>query len=773
MMITLLNPRRVPAWAWVIATACVAPYTPHALGQTASQTSTPTSSPANSQASGQTTAQTSTPGGVTTQVASAQTSGSSHPVSSPVVTLPRLDISTSEEEETSLSDAPLTASSPDASSLQMSRLSSPDASSLFRNQPGFSSYGGGRLANLPVLNGMADDRVATIVDGVRIAPACPNHMNPALSYIDPDSVKTATSIAGLTPVSTGGDSIGGTIDVERADPRFARKGKILVTGRVRGTYRSNGAGYGASGAMTVANHLLSIRYEASYDQSSNYQGGAGMGTVHSTSYLTYNHAVTVGLHKDNHLLSVTVGQQDTPREAFANQYMDMTNNRSTFVNGKYTGSFDWGELEARGYWQRITHAMDMLADKGGHSATTGMPMNNDSRLAGYSLKATIPLAPAHTLKLGSSFDHAGLNDWWPALQGSMMMGPNTYHNINNGHRDRLGHYAEWEAHWTPRVSTLLGFRNDLIMMNTGDVAPYSWTGMMNMTDAMAARAFNARNRGRTDVNFDVTAMARWQMTDSLTIEGGYARKSRAPNLYERYAWGMGSMSSSMIGWFGDGNGYVGNMDLKSEIANTASFTLDWHDPTAAGRWGLKVQPYYSYIHNYINVVQLRTFTNGHHLLQFANHNAQTYGINASGHYTLWNTPRFGKGEVTGVLNWVRGQDDVTHSGLYHMMPLNGTVAVHETVGPWTGRVEMNFVKPKDTVDWLRGEPRTAGYALLNLGGSYTWKMLTLDAGIDNVLNQPYYLPLGGLSLGDTRYIGTTRALPGMGRSFNLSLSASF
>lgn len=735
-MFTFLNHRRGAASAWVFAALCATAITPLSWPTARAQTAAPQSS---------------------------------------VVTLPRLDISTNAEEEdtTSLSDAPLSASSPDASTQRMSRLSSPDASALFRNQPGFSSYGGGRLANLPVLNGMADDRVATIVDGVRIAPACPNHMNPALSYVDPDSVQTATSIAGLTPVSSGGDSLGGTIDVERADPRFARKGKILVTGRVRGTYRSNGGGYSAAGSVTVANDLFSLRYNASYDQSGNYRGGGGMGVVHSTSYLSYNHAVTAGMHKDNHLLSVTFGQQNVPHEGFANQFMDMTNNRSTFVNGKYNGSFDWGELEARGYWQRITHAMDMLGDKGGHSATTGMPMNNDSRLAGYSLKATIPLAPNHTLKLGSSFDHQGLKDWWPPLMGSMMMGPNTYNNINNGHRDRLGHYAEWEAHWTSRVSTLLGFRNDLVMMNTGDVSPYSWTGMMNMADAMAARAFNARRRGRTDVNFDVTAMARWQATDSFTLEGGYARKSRAPNLYERYAWGMGSMSSSMIGWFGDGNGYVGTIDLKSEVANTASVTLDWHDPTTANKWGLKVQPYYSYVHNYINVVQLSTFANGRHKLQFTNHNAQTYGINASGHYTLWDTAKFGKGEFTGVINWVRGQDNVTHSGLYHMMPLNGTIAVHETVGPWKGRVEMNFVKAKDSVDYLRTEPRTPGYALLNLGGSYTWKMLTVDAGIDNIFNQPYYLPLGGLSLGDTRYIGYTRALPGMGRSFNVSLSATF
>ncbi|MEJ5156523.1 hypothetical protein WH240_15480 [Gluconobacter wancherniae] len=41
---------------------------------------------------------------------------------------------------------------------------------------------------------MADDRVATIVDGMRIASACPNHMNPAMSYIDPDSVSHAVGL---------------------------------------------------------------------------------------------------------------------------------------------------------------------------------------------------------------------------------------------------------------------------------------------------------------------------------------------------------------------------------------------------------------------------------------------------------------------------------------------------------------------------------------------------------------------------------------------------
>ena len=649
---------------------------------------------------------------------------------------------------------------------------SPDTASLFKHSLGYSTYNAGGVSSLPVLNGMADDRVATIVDGMRIASACPNHMNPAMSYIDPDSVSHAVALAGITPVSIGGDSTGGTVQVDRKDPQFAKAGKILITGHVRGDYRSNGGGSGASGTVTVANDTLSLRYTASYAHASDYQTGGKGRRVLSTSYLSFNHAVTLGLHKANHLLALTFGQQDIPYEGFPNQYMDMTNNRSTFVNGKYKGDFGWGTLEARGFWQRVSHVMDMMSDKGGHTATTGMPMNTDARTAGYALKATIPLSQKHTLTLGSGFDHNGLNDWWPPLKGSMMMGPGTFHNINNGHRDRLGHFAEWDAHWLPRFSTQLGLRSDLVMMNTGTVAPYSWTGMMGMADAMAAKRFNAASRGRTDTNFDVTATGKWEPLNSLTIEGGYARKTRSPNLYERYAWGMGSMSSRMIGWFGDGNGYVGNLNLKPEIANTLSTTIDWHDP-AGQRWDLKVQPFYTYTHNYINVVRLGNFTNGLSQLQFVNHNARSYGINASGFLRLWNTPHYGHGELTGNINWVRGQDLVTHSGLYHQMPANGVVGLHETYENWTGRVEVTLVKSKTTVDWLRNEPRTPGYALMGLGGSYRWKAFTLNASIENLLNQNYYLPLGGLSLGDYAAGGILGPLQGMGRSFNLSLTAAF
>lgn len=91
-----------------------------------------------------------------------------------------------------------------------------------------------------------------------------------------------------------------------------------------------------------------------------------------------------------------------------------------------------------------------------------------------------------------------------------MMGPNTYITLNNATRDRLGTFVEWERQWDRAWSTLLGVRNDVVWMDTGDVAGYNnAVGGMAGVYAADAAAFNARDHARQDVNFDVTAMARY------------------------------------------------------------------------------------------------------------------------------------------------------------------------------------------------------------------------------------------------------------------------
>ena len=123
----------------------------------------------------------------------------------------------------------LNASIVDAEELKSLAPATSDTASLLRNVPGLSLQGSGGVSSLPVIHGLADDRLRIKVDGMDLISACGNHMNPALSYIDPTNVSSATVFAGITPVSIGGDSIGGNIIVDSEDPEFAKPGEGILT----------------------------------------------------------------------------------------------------------------------------------------------------------------------------------------------------------------------------------------------------------------------------------------------------------------------------------------------------------------------------------------------------------------------------------------------------------------------------------------------------------------------------------------------------------------
>lgn len=51
---------------------------------------------------------------------------------------------------------------------------------------------------------------------------------------------------------------------------------------------------------------------------------------------------------------------------------------------------------------------------------------------------------------------------------------------------------------------------------------------------------------------------------------------------------------------------------------------------------------------------------------------------------------------------------------------------------------------------MRNEIETASYTLLHLRSRYTWRQVTLDAGIENLFDRRYALPLGGTYIGEGR-----------------------
>ena len=698
------------------------------------------------------------------------------------------------------------------------RASTSDTASLLRAVPGVNLYTAGGVSSLPSIHGLADDRLRTKVDGMDLISACGNHMNPPLSYIDPTRVESAQVYTALVPVSVGGDSIGGAIVVDSPEPVFAAPGAgTLSQGEAGVFYRSNGNARGGNLSATIANEKFSVNYAGSTAQADNYEAGgdfkpaglaaAGRGwldadEVGSTMYKSTNQSITFATRHENHLLDLKLGLQDIPYQGWPNQRMDMTGNDSTQINLRYRGEYGWGDLEARAYQEKTRHKMQFYDDKlywygpnaaadgipctpsgGMGGCAAGMPMDTDGKNTGIVVKADIPLTSRDLLRVGSELQEYRLDDWWdPSGKG---MWPDTFWNIRDGERDRLAVYGEWEAQWNPQWLTQFGLRHETVDMNTGEVQGYNATYLADAT------AFNAADRDITDRNLDATALARFTPTAMQTYEFGVAQKTRSPNLYERYTWSTGGMAMRMINWFGDGNGYVGNLDLEPETARTLSVTADWHDAERA-QWGLKVTPYYTKVDDYIDAERCSggsgmgavctaanlTAEDAFVYLQFVNQDATLYGIDVSGFMPLAKTVSLGEFTLNGMLNYVRGENDETGDNLYNMMPLNTTVAVVQKLGGWTGSVEWQWVDEKDRLSWERNEQGTDSYNLFNLRGSYEWKQVRLDIGIENVADKLYYHPLGGAYLGQGKTMSGTdvawgTTVPGMGRSLYTAVNVKF
>lgn len=542
--------------------------------------------------------------------------------------------------------------------LNIQRAANVDTASLMSKISGVGFQIGGAVSSIPVIRGLADDRLTVKVDGIDAVASCPNHMNTPLSYVDPSSIESIQVFKSIKPVSLGLNSIGGAIIASTGQPKFAEEGKNLVTGNLGGFYSTNNQNIGTNLGVTAANDWLSLTYTGSTSSANNYTAGRAFHTgqqtyyttsghqvlpgnmVGSSSYESTNQSIALALKHGQHKLQLKYSWQNIPFENYPNQRMDLTGNQQDRYNLQYWGGYDWGKLEAQAYYEQLNHQMQFGPNKqywyqGSMLPTApynvaGMPMNTNSNTTGVKVKGDINIAEASLLRAGAEWQRYYLNDYWPAVANSSSMGPYTYQNVNGGLQQIASVFGEWEQLFTPDVKSVFGVRYSLVNSSTGNVhgykpgyAPTSFDplagqGIWNGTgyamphsgtcgsgnpcnEVNEAVAFNNGNRSASFNNVDVALTTSYKHSDHQEMQLGLARQVRAPNLYELYSWSAWNMAAVMNNTVGDGNGYFGNPNLKAETAYTVSGVYDLH--TADRDWQVKASPFYSYIENYIDAVQ--------------------------------------------------------------------------------------------------------------------------------------------------------------------------
>jgi iron complex outermembrane receptor protein len=712
-----------------------------------------------------------------------------------------------------IEEASFSSTTIDQETIELKNPATGDTASLLSDVPGLNINQAGGVSGLPSIRGLADDRLRIKVDGMDLTSSCPNHMNPPLSYITPGNVEKIDVYAGVTPVSAGGDSIGGSIIVESMKPEFAGPDEDKITsGQIGSYYQSNNDARGVNLNSEYATQEFNINYNGSWSKADNYDAGGDfknytstgvpghtldLDEVGSTAYQTYDHNVGLAYKAGSNLFDAKLGYQKVLEQLYPNQRMDMTDNEQKRVNLGWTKQYQWGELETRGYYENVDHEMNFGPDKRYYYQVSGdgsycgpespmcahgMPMFSKSDTYGFSVKTNYELSQQDLMRVGAEYVRYRLDDYWKA-SGGMMMQPNTFENVNNGKRDRYALFTEWESQVTSKWTTLLGIRYERVASDAGDVQGYNDIDTIILTSPtrVDAATFNAQDHKIDDDNIDLSALATYEHDETLDMTLGLARKVRSPNLYERYTWSSWQMAAIMNNFTGDGNGYVGNLELDPETAYTVSLTVDWHAPDRD--WELAATPFYTHIEDYIDAIKLSGWQpDQFNVLQYDNQKARIYGVDLSGGLNLGENV-LGDWDVQALVNYSNGENRDTNDNLYNIMPLNGKFTLNQNYGHWSNSLELVLVDNKDNVNEVRNEVETAGYALWNLRASHVWDQVQLDVGVENLMDRNYDLPTGGAYLGQ----GVTMmmnppagvppqwgtAVPGMGRSLYARVTLNF
>jgi len=234
---------------------------------------------------------------------------------------------------------------------------------------------------------------------------------------------------------------------------------------------------------------------------------------------------------------------------------------------------------------------------------------------------------------------------------------------------------------------------------------------------------------------------------------------------------------------------IGNVNLKPEIAHTASVGADWHD-NERKEWNFKLTGYVTHVKQYIDAQRCTpgmntqctasnvTTTDRYVKLQYINQTARLYGLDLSAERLLGSIEGVGSFTGAAMFSYVRGKNRTTGDNLYHMMPRNTKLALVHRLGGWTNTAEVQYVDDKTYVSRVRNEVKTPDYTLLNLRSSYEWKNLRLDLALENAMNVMYYLPLGGAYVGQGNSMTINgipwgMSVPGRARSLNVGLNISF
>ena len=526
--------------------------------------------------------------------------------------------------------------------LQQAPLTTADSAALLERAPGANVNRNGPLTGIAQYRGMYADQINVLVNGIHINTGGPNGMDPPLSYIPRAQLESLEVIRGIAPVSSGLETIGGTMKATARTSHFSSSDSFTPSADLSlgGATVDSSYSVGAFGALANRNHRLHAY--GSREKGDDFEFPDGK--VRPSEYDRKNGGIGYGFQDNGHEIGLNYRHNRTDDTGTPSLPMDIDYIDTDILESEYSGAFGAYDVHGQVFYNDVDHKMNNYSLRNPPMPMRTRQNKSSSDGLGYRLDVGFALASGRLL-LGTD----GQLDKHDATVTDPINNPNfRVQAYNNVKRNGYGVFAEWDGSIASDWEMQLGGRYTRVESSSGDVSHFM-AGMNPAINSLQTQ-FNTADKDNNQNNVDLVAKFDHAYTSELgfNIEAGI--KNRAPSYQQLYLWVPLQSTNGLA----DGHNYVGDLDLDKETAYEAGLGLDWNAP----RGYVSPRIFYRYVNDYIQgtpatdptVIMVSTANGDPNPLQWSNVDAKLYGIDMN-----WGATLNSHWSLDGVISYVARQ----------------------------------------------------------------------------------------------------------------------
>ncbi len=649
---------------------------------------------------------------------------------------------------------------PGAVSIQPGASGTLDSSDFLKHVPGGNVNRNGPITGIAQFRGSFGQQVNVLTDGMALRNAGPNAMDSRMSHIPSALVGKVKIYREVTPVSTGLETLGGSVITEARKSEFTDSKNWALQGFAASGYSEVNDGHYGGGLLGIANENYRFHFAGSAEAGRDYRfDDGGNRRVVPSEYERETYNVGLGVRRGDHEFGFDYHNKQTGNSGTVSLPMDILFVDTEVFRGQYAWDFGGGwRLAVQGFYQDAEHGMDNFSLRNVPSDPARFRrMDTGVEAGGYKMALTIPGVGPGSLEVGVDGD-VGVHDTTVSNPNNANFFVDAFNSVN---RDRYGIYAEWSGLPVDRLTVNAGARYRYTYLDAGIVD--GTPARMMAPAGMLRDRFNNSDRSQDQHDFDIALNLRYQLNDDLDLVMGLARKTHAPEYQQLYNW----LPLETTGGLADGRVYIGDVNLDSEKSYEAVVGFDLRMPQVIGDLrDLYFEPrgFYRYVNDYIQGDRVTDPTTimaanmllpgatcpndptpgdgnaADCLLQWSNIDAQLYGADLRTGVAYGDHFR-----LDGLLNYTRGERVSGPSdNLYRIAPLNWRL--RGTYHWWDLAFSTEVVGAfrQTSTSAFNNELPSEAWHIFNLRLSYqpTFKQaqgLKLAVGVDN-RQQPIHRP---------------------------------